>query len=592
MLKDIQITKKFPMMMITFALISALATGIIAFTKTTTSMEVAAQEKLKSLLASRKSSLTQYFNSTIYEVGFQGKNPLIVESIKDFDQAWKSLGTDQTKQLQTLYINENPFAVGKKHLYLNADDNSQYSFFHRLKHPLLSALINIDSYYDLFLINPNGDLIYSVDKELDFATNLTTGQWKNSQLADLYKQINDFPQQGKVLISDFAPYQPSMGDPASFIGTAVFNQDNQYIGAVVFQLPIEPINHIMQVTAGMGESGETYVVGNDLLMRTNSRFYEQRSFLSTKVDTPSVQRALSGETGFAIINDYRHIPVYSAFTSFNVLSINWAMLAEIDEAEVLMPVYEMSNFLLISGILIALVISVFGYLLSKDISKPIVAMTGMMKQLSNNDLQVNISVDERKDEIGKMAEAMVIFKQNAIERESLKNELIKIADVDSLTGLFTRKFAMHKLDELIETADFLQQKLVVMFIDLDNFKQINDSFGHDIGDQTLQNVADYIKSNVRKEDTVARIGGDEFVIILPGVNHVDEISSIPEAILAAIIKHPFSISLSIGISVYPDNASNAAQLLKHADDAMYFVKATGKNNFSFWQPSHNERNLS
>ena len=114
---------------------------------------------------------------------------------------------------------------------------------------------------------------------------------------------------------------------------------------------------------------------------------------------------------------------------------------------------------------------------------------------------------------------------------------------------------MHKLDELIETADFLQQKLVVMFIDLDNFKQINDSFGHDIGDQTLQNVADYIKSNVRKEDTVARIGGDEFVIILPGVNHVDEISSIPEAILTSIMKHPFSISLSIGISVYPDNAS-------------------------------------
>ena len=117
----------------------------------------------------------------------------------------------------------------------------------------------------------NGDLIYSVDKELDFATNLTTGQWKNSKLADLYKQINDFPQQGKVLISDFAPYQPSMGNPASFIGTAVFNQDNQYIGAVVFQLPIEPINHIMQVTAGMGDSGETYVVGNDLLMRSNSR---------------------------------------------------------------------------------------------------------------------------------------------------------------------------------------------------------------------------------------------------------------------------------------------------------------------------------
>jgi diguanylate cyclase (GGDEF)-like protein len=586
MLKDIQITKKFPIIMITFALISALATGAIAFTKTASSMELAAQEKLKSLLASRKSALTQYFDSTIYEVGFQGKNPLIIDAIEDLNQAWMSLGAGQEEKLRTLYIEKNPFEASKRHLYLNADDNSQYSFFHRKKHPLLSTLTNIDSYYDLFLINTQGDLIYSVDKEIDFATNLKTGPWRETQLARLFKRINDSPQIGKVLISDFAPYKPSFDAPASFIGTAVFNQASQYIGTIIFQLPIEPINRIMQVTAGMGTSGETYLVGEDLLMRSNSRFYKERSILSTQVDTPSVHRALAGETGFAIIDDYRAIPVYSAFSSFNVLSINWAILAEIDEQEVLLPVYDMSNFLMISGILIALAISVFGYVLSTDISKPIVAMTGMMQQLSDNDLQVNISVDERKDEIGKMAQAMVVFKQNAIERESLRKELIKIADVDSLTSLFTRKFAIDKLNELLYTADFLKQKLALMFIDVDDFKKINDSYGHDIGDKTLQNVASHISANVRKEDIVARIGGDEFIIILPGINHIKEVSPIAIAILASLVKHPFPISLSIGISIYPDNASNATQLLKKADDAMYTVKGTGKNNFSYWKPTY------
>ena len=586
MLKDLQITKKFPLVMISFALLTSLATGIIAYSKTTSSMEVTVRENLKALLSSRKSTLEQYFDTIIHQVRFHAKSPLIINSLIGFSDAWKTLGSHPTKYLQQLYIHQNPYPKGRKNAFLAAPDNSQYSRLHQEIHPLFSNMIDTDSYYDLFLINSSGDLVYSVQKEDDFATNLLTGKWQGTTLAALFQRINASPSSGKIRMADFSPYQPSGNEPASFIGVAVYDRENQYIGAVILQLPIEPIDKIMQVTAGMGETGETYLVGPDLLMRSNSRFFQDRSILTTKVDTLSVRRAFKGETGFGVINDYRQIAVYSSFTPFSVLSIQWAMLAEIDEIEVLQPVYEMSHFLLISGLLITLVIFVFGYLLSSDIAKPIVAMTRMMEKLSDNDLYINISVDERRDEIGRMAEAMVVFKQNAIEREQLRKKLSEIVNLDALTGLYTRKYAMDYLQQLIDESHVERTKLVLMYIDLDNFKQINDSYGHHTGDKTLCNIATHLRSCVRQQDIVARIGGDEFIIIFPSITVIEDISPIANALLQNLPPQKLPITLSIGMSVFPDDAQTALTLLKNADIAMYQVKKSGKNYFCFWEQTN------
>jgi len=583
MLKDTLITKKLPLVMISFALVSALATGIIAYTKTTDSMEMLAKEQLRSLLASRKSALSQYFDTIIHQVTFLAKSPLTISSLEQFSTAWQSLRSSPYKQLQHLYVHQNPYPKGKKSNYLSASDASVYTFVHQRSHPLFNNMIDTDSYYDLFLINPQGELLYSVQKEADFASNLLNGRWKETDLAQLFRRINDQPEVGKIHISDFSPYQPSDNEPASFIGTSVFNKDNQYLGAVILQLPIEPIDQIMQVTAGMGMSGETYVVGADYLMRSNSRFFQDRSILTTKVETLSVNRALQGETGFSIVDDYRQVPVYSSFTPFSVLSIKWAMLAEIDEAEVLKPVYNISRYLLISAILVTLLIFVFGYFLSRDIARPIVAMTTMMKRLASNELNINISISERRDEVGKMAEAMVVFKQNAIERENMRKELSRIANIDALTGLYTRKYAMEQLQFLMQDSHPARTKLVLMFLDLDNFKEINDELGHHSGDQTLCNIAEHLRSCVREQDIIARIGGDEFIIIFPGIHDIDDLSSIANDLLQSLPPQPLPIGLSIGISVFPDDAQSALELLKNADIAMYNVKRGGKNNFCYWQ---------
>lgn len=596
MLKDIKITYKFPLVMIAFALISAMATGLIAYTNTANSMESAAEEKLIALLESRKHALQQYFDTVEHEVSFHAKSPLILNAITDFSRAWaklpnnfSTLGVDsQQRYLQQLYISRNPYKTGQKKALLTANDNSEYSQFHRRYHPMFNNMIDAGAYYDFFLVTPQADIIYSVDKELDFATNLNRGPWKNTKIAKLFREIDKNPIADKLYFSDFYPYEPSHKEPASFIGSPIFNENFQYQGVAIFQLPIEPIDRIMQVTAGMGQSGETYLVAEDNLMRSNSRFFQDRSILITQVDTSSVRKALQGESGLNIIPDYRNITVFSAYTSIEFLGSRWAMIAEIDEAEVLAPVYSMSHFLLIGGILIALVISVIGYLLATDISQPIVTMTHIMNKLSNNELGVNISVGERKDEVGKMANAMVVFKENAIERDRLQQELIHLAEHDILTGVNTRQYAMNQLDHLLRKARINQNKLVLMFIDIDDFKLVNDIHGHPIGDLLLCDVASQLKRCISDKDIIARIGGDEFIIIIPDVINLSDSLDIANQIMANVrprlpnVEKNAELTLSMGLSVFPDDASDVPSLLKKADSAMYEVKRKGKNSFNFW----------
>ena len=588
MLKDIKITKKLPLVMISFALLSAIVTSVVAFTSARDSAVQEAQDKLISLLESRKSSLEQYFSTIKHDVQFHAQSPLVIDALRHFSTAWQKLPNDETRYLRANYILNNPYTAGEKRFLLASDDGSDYSRIHRQYHPVFSNMLGARSFYDLFLFDPNGNMVYSVKKEADFATNIITGQWKDTHMAQAFRGINSNPKVASMLYVDFMPYAPSLDKPASFIGVPVFDQQHHYLGVLMFQLPIEPLNKVMQTTAGMGASGETYLVGKDLLMRSDSRFFKDRSILKTKVDTHSVHQGLDGKSGINIIPDYRNISVFSAYTPVDFLGTRWAMIVEIDQSEVLRPVYILSRFLFMGGIIIAVVIFVLGYLLASDISHPIISMTKMMKRLSNNELDVNISVGERKDEVGCMADALLVFKQNAIEREQLEIKLKYVADHDALTGLYARGYAMEQLDRLLETANSASFKVVVMFVDLDNFKLINDVQGHQVGDTILCEVANGLKNCVRAEDIIARIGGDEFIIIMPNVKQISDSQVIVNKIISEMdtslspLHGTKKLTLSIGLSVYPDDANDASSLLKNADSAMYIVKKGGKNGFNYW----------
>jgi diguanylate cyclase (GGDEF)-like protein len=169
------------------------------------------------------------------------------------------------------------------------------------------------------------------------------------------------------------------------------------------------------------------------------------------------------------------------------------------------------------------------------------------------------------------------------ERKRVEVKLDRLAHFDNVTQLHNRHFFNERLEAVIARAGRCRERAVVMFIDLDNFKTVNDTLGHDVGDELLRLVSRGLSDTLRAGDVIARIGGDEFAIILDNVHQVDDAAAVAEKCLhriaqpMAISGHELHISASIGISVYPDHATSMHELLKYADSAMYYAKNSGKN---------------
>ncbi len=178
------------------------------------------------------------------------------------------------------------------------------------------------------------------------------------------------------------------------------------------------------------------------------------------------------------------------------------------------------------------------------------------------------------------------------ERKAAEAHIEFLANHDALTMLPNRRLLEDRLQQYIAHAQRQDEKLAVLFLDLDYFKSINDSVGHNAGDQLLQQIASRLKSCLRDEDTIARIGGDEFVIILPGIHSKENISGVAQKILSAvnqpyyIDKEEYNICTSIGISLFPDHGDNISALLRNADIAMYHAKELGRDRFHFFMPNH------
>ena len=183
------------------------------------------------------------------------------------------------------------------------------------------------------------------------------------------------------------------------------------------------------------------------------------------------------------------------------------------------------------------------------------------------------------------------------EKKKAEDELRYLANYDMLTNLPNRTLFLDRLEHAILQAQRNQTSIALLFIDLDNFKNINDSLGHNYGDLLLKEAAQVISQCVRKDDTVSRLGGDEFTVILENITESISVLQIAEKIIDAfkdtiqIAERLVTTTPSIGISLFPEDASNASSLVKFADTAMYFAKSQGKNNFQYYSENMNKNAL-
>lgn len=354
----------------------------------------------------KKKLRTYYTNdfSNSYSGANNGKSPNVDNILNDL--------SDNCIALQYHYIKSNPHPLGSKDALEYVKDQSQYSKFHAKYHPPIRNYLQKFGYYDIFLVEPqSGNIVYSVFKELDYATSLLDGPYAKTNFAKAFRQANQSSTADFVVFTDFEQYFPSYEAPAAFVASPIV-KDGQKIGILVFQFPLDNLNVIMKERAGMGETGETYLVGKDLLMRSDSYLDPDNHSVAAsfknpekgKVETAATKAALSGKTEEKIVIDYNNNPVLSAYTPLQFENLHWALLAEIDEAEAFAAVKALQWFSLIVAVVCIFGIFIIAFFMTRTIVQPVQAVVDSLSELSQGegDLTTRLPI-QTSDEIGKLA---------------------------------------------------------------------------------------------------------------------------------------------------------------------------------------------
>ncbi|MGB0733301.1 MAG: methyl-accepting chemotaxis protein [Pontibacterium sp.] len=341
--------------------------------------------KLEALREAKAHAVTRYVSTIRNQVTTMAHNPFVTEGAKSINQAFAdheaslaqfdltaakrklqqsyyssqfipkfSGAAEQTKSravvdglspvaasLQLTYIANNKYPVGEKGRLLAGPANTAYDQAHAKVHPYLTEYLNRFGFYDIFMIDLKGRVVYSVFKEVDYATSLRDGPFAGSGLAKAFEAGLRHSKQEPATLIDFEPYLPSYNAPAGFLSSPI-TQGAEVVGVLVAQFPLDAFNSIMKERAGLGKTGEAYLVGRDGRMRSDSPLnddYSVQGSFTQKLDvlTAAVQGGLSGEQGSGKFENYLGQAVYSAYAPITIAGLSWAIVADygVDEARAL-----------------------------------------------------------------------------------------------------------------------------------------------------------------------------------------------------------------------------------------------------------------
>lgn len=442
----LKISRKLPLIMTGLAALTALVTGVFATTIATRQAIHGTENKMEALESSRAHALESYLRSIEEDLSVLAHNEYVRQALYDFTLGWDELGYNQTERLQKLYIHDNPNETGKKEELDYATDDSLYTRVHARYHPWFRHALRQREYYDIFLFSPDGNLVYTVFKELDYATNLNTGEWKDTDLGHVFRASRDNPEKDFQSFFDFRPYAPSNNVPASFISQPILNEDGSLAGVIAIQMPIGRIDAIMQTSDGMGETGETYIAGADHLLRSNSRFSKETTILKKQVAADIVDDAFAGHHGVEHTKDIDGTEILAAYAPLEFHGVKWAVVAQINESEVLAPIRHMQLVIVFSTLGCLAAVGFIGVYSSRKITKPISNMTSVMGVLAKGDFNAEIPDRQRTDEIGDMAAAVQVFKENGLEALRLREEQERMKERAEIE----KREAMNRLADSFE----------------------------------------------------------------------------------------------------------------------------------------------
>lgn len=403
-----------------------------------------------------KQAVTDFTLGFNQQVGSSSSNALIDYYENEYKALYDTKNEDKVNAQQLLnnlspiarnfqnqYIADNVHPLGEKEKLDVGSQNNAYNTAHQKYHPTFRKFLSEFGFYDIFIVEPkSGHIIYSVYKELDYATSLINGPYKSSGIATAFNEALNL-QEGEYHLTDFDSYVPSYNASASFISSPVY-QNGIVIAVLIYQMPIEKINSLMiqdghWLESGFGTSGEIYLVGEDSTLRSDSRFFveDKQGYLDVlkaqKIDaweeiskretsislqpvtTPGAKKALMGQTGFDTFNDYRGVEVLSAYAPMDVANtLNWAILSEIDAEEAYSGVKKLSEEIIRDAIFILIIVAIIAIVaavvIANHLVRPLNELSEKVEQLSSGDADLTVVINRSKiPEINRVSDGVNRF---------------------------------------------------------------------------------------------------------------------------------------------------------------------------------------
>ncbi len=392
-LKNISLKPKLISLFIIAAIVPLAIACFIAIQLAGKALMAGSYHQLEAIRTIKGKQITSFFNERLGDIKVLANDPYVLQAFKDLDAAFEAGGGARGGKF-------------KGHTNEKYDAPQAYKKVHDKYFDFFKYYMEQYSYYDIFLLSPDhGDTSFTVTKEADFGQRASE---IDSSLKDVWLQAS----KGKTALSDTSPYAPSNNAPAQFIAAPI-RENGRIVAVVALQLSIEAINKIMKERTGMGETGESYLVGPDLLMRSDS-FLDPKNHTVTasfanpatgKVDTEAAHNALGGKKASHIIIDYNGNPVLSAYAPLHLPDIKWAILVEIDKAEILKPINEIIFKVIVAAVILAAIMAVVAFLIAGQIARPLAEATSFAEDIAGGDLSGELAINQ-KDEAGQMAAAL------------------------------------------------------------------------------------------------------------------------------------------------------------------------------------------
>ncbi|WP_424979003.1 methyl-accepting chemotaxis protein [Leisingera sp. S232] len=360
---------------------------------------------LQSLVRDRETALQSYLKSIEAATLTVSSVPSTAKAMKDMGATWSSRSSGDQAEVSALSM----FATAASPYDIHFDRN----------HTAFQAMMERLGFYDIFLINPEGDVIFSVTKEADYATNLISGLYKETGLAEAF-ELAAQGEKEQVYFSDIAPYAPSADAPAAFAATRILDSNGHYLGVFALQVAIDEISSITTTFGGDLETLDIYLVGPDFKARTMSRQDGGHGLLGDVGRLPHIQDAIaaapehSTEAGSAhAVSFYPAIEkpggriVSAVAEPVAFRNLQWALVAELDRAEILAPANAQRQIMIMISLICAGFVSLFGWLFARSVTRPIDRICTDMEAVSSGDLDIEVDAANRGDEIGKIGRTLV-----------------------------------------------------------------------------------------------------------------------------------------------------------------------------------------